>query len=289
MCRLALGTVQFGVPYGISNTNGQVDCTAAKVILNHAKLACMDTLDTAISYGESEQCLGQSGVKGWKIITKLPELPSTGIDVSTWVNDQVQGSLSRLKLTHLTGLLLHRPNQLLGPKGKLLWIALQNLKQNGIVDKIGFSIYEPSELDELWPHFRPDIVQAPFNILDRRLQTSGWLQRMSVANVEVHVRSVFLQGLLLMNNENRPKKFERWSTLWSTWQNWLHKQELTALQASLAFVMADSRISRVVVGVDTLHQLKEILSSVDTQMIEFPETLHTNDLDLINPSRWTLL
>jgi aryl-alcohol dehydrogenase-like predicted oxidoreductase len=257
--------------------------------LKRARLAGIDTLDTAIVYGESEQRLGEAGVGGWRIVTKLPECPDACSDVAAWVNDQVRGSLSRLNVTHLAGILLHRPNQLLGSKGKALWAALLELKKEGIVDKAGFSIYEPGELDVLWPDFHPDLVQAPYNVLDRRLVTSGWLQRMNREGVEVHVRSVFLQGLLLMSENDRPEKFARWSRLWATWDAWLHEQGLSALQGCLGFAMAEPNISRVIVGIDNVHQLEEIVSIAETRITQCPEILESCDLDLINPSRWNSL
>ena len=287
--KLALGTVQFGLPYGVANKTGQVEPGAITTVLKHARLAGIDTLDTAIVYGESEQRLGEVGVDGWRIVSKLPECPDACTDVAAWVKGQVQGSLSRLKVRRLAGVLLHRPGQLLESKGEALWAALLNLKKDGILDKIGFSIYEPGELDVLWPDFHPDLVQAPYNVFDQRLATSGWLQRMNREGVEVHVRSVFLQGLLLMSEYDRPKKFARWSTLWAVWDAWLHEQGLSALQGCLGFVMADPNISRVVVGVDSLHQLEEILSSTAVGITQLPKYPGSNDPDLINPSRWNSL
>ena len=287
--KLALGTVQFGLPYGVANTTGQVEPGAVAAVLRHARLAGIDTLDTAINYGESEQRLGEAGVDGWKIVSKLPECPDACNDVAAWVEGQVHDSLSRLKVTRLAGILLHRPNQLLGSKGNALWAALLDLKKDGIVDKAGYSIYEPGELDALWPDFHPDLVQAPYNVLDRRLVTSGWLQRMNREGVEVHVRSVFLQGLLLMSERDRPKKFARWSRLWAAWDAWLHEQGLSALQGCLGFAMADPNISRVIVGVDSVHQLDAIVSFAETRISQCPEILDSPDLDLINPSRWNSL
>lgn len=287
--RLALGTVQFGLPYGIANINGQVSHDTATAILRRARADGLDTLDTAIAYGESEQCLGDIGVDDWTIISKLPEFPNTCTDVTAWVQEQVQASLTRLGVSRLKGLLLHKPSQLLTLEGRALWSELKNLKKCGVIEKIGFSIYEPGELDSLWPAFYPDLVQTPYNVLDRRLSKSGWLQRMNEVGVEVHVRSVFLQGLLLMSEDNRPKKFDRWSTLWAAWHTWLDEQGFTALQACISFVMSDPRISKVIVGVETLEQLEEILLSTRIDIAGYPQTLETEDMDLINPSRWTFL
>ena len=287
--KLALGTVQFGLPYGIANTTGQVDIETAADILSLAKNVGVDTLDTAIAYGGSEKCLGKVGVDSWKIITKLPEVPMDSVDATSWVNENIEGSISRLGTKKLTGLLLHRPGQLLETQGQELWNSLQQLKLKGTVDKIGFSIYSPDELDGLWDSFHPDLVQVPFNILDRRLITSGWLARLDKAGVEVHVRSVFLQGLLLMDKKVRPAKFDKWSKLWQFWEQWLQDKGITALQASLAFALSEPKISRVVVGVDSLSQFEEILSASKICLSEFPDELNVSDSNLLNPSFWNSL
>lgn len=288
--RIALGTVQFGLPYGIANASGQVDKATAKTILQLAREEGVDTLDTAVSYGVSEEYLGNVGVDGWKVITKLPEVPEERlIKVACWIKEQLRGSLDRLKVSKLSGLLLHRPSQLLGTNGKVIWESLQNLKKDGLVDKIGYSIYDPKELEPLWESFKPDIVQASYNIVDQRLKASGWLEKLHVNHVEVHVRSVFLQGLLLMNKEQRPEKFNRWNVLWKTWEQWLREQQLTPLEACLGFVISDVNIDRVVVGVDSLLQLKQIIDSLDKEISQIPPQLIITDQNLVNPSNWSNL
>jgi len=286
--KIALGTVQFGINYGIANTNGQVDKLEAKDILAYAMSYGIDTIDTAIAYGSSEQCLGEIGVDGYQVITKLPEIPDDYGNLKIWVEKHVKRSLDTLGVETLSGLLLHRPNQLLDTDKKDFWSILLQLKSDGIVKKIGFSIYTPDELDKLWNSFKPDLVQAPYNILDRRLETSGWLQRMSEENVEIHIRSIFLQGLLLMNKDSRPEKFNKWLTLWSNWENWLRENDSTPVQAAVSFALSDNRISRVVVGVDSLKQFKDIIA-VANNISQFPGSFHITDTRLLNPSEWSLL
>lgn len=284
--RLALGTVQFGMPYGIANKAGQVSREEAGAILDYAAAAGIDTLDTAIAYGQSEERLGEIGVKQWRIISKLPAMPEPCHDVSSWVQKSVSESLGRLGINRLGGLLLHRPQQLLGQNGHALYAALEDLKQRGIVEKIGISIYDPQELEALMPIYRFDLVQAPFNVLDRRLITSNWLARLKQAGTEVHVRSVFLQGLLLMDASNRPKRFQKWQKLWDIWHEWLTASQLSPLQASLGFALAQAEIDRVIVGVDTVHQLQDILAAAGGRAPMPPIELNCEDIDLINPSRW---
>ena len=109
---------------------------------------------------------------------------------------------------------------------------------------------------------------------------------MDDAGVEIHVRSVFLQGLLLMDKKHRPSKFNKWSDIWNIWEEWLQDNKLTPLQASLAFALSGSRISRVVVGVDSLSQFEEILSASKVNLEEFPDELNVTDPILVNPSLW---
>jgi hypothetical protein len=286
--RLALGTVQFGLPYGITNQESKVADDEANAILNAAWAAGVDTIDTAILYGECEQLLGKIGVGQWRVVSKLPEVPEACKDVASWVKDTVGGSLERLKVASLRGLLLHHPQQLLGAFGDDLYRALVAIKEQGKAEKLGLSVYSPEELDAIWPHYQFDLVQVPFNVLDRRMATSGWLLRLSQARTEVHIRSVFLQGLLLMDTSHRPEKFNRWQPLWDRWHRWIDEQGVTALQACLAFALEQLEADRVVVGVDSLKQFREILACAEKSITIPPESLMCRDLDLINPSRWSL-
>ncbi len=287
MSRLALGTVQFGVPYGIANQLGQVSRDAAKSMLSLAKEESLDTLDTAIAYGESEDCLGEIGTQGFKIVTKLPAIPHDCSDISAWVYEQISFSFSRLNVNHVYGLLLHRSEQLLEKNGDILYQILLALKASGKVKKIGISIYSPSELDALYSRFPVDLVQAPFNLVDRRLLTSGWMKRLKAGCVEIHTRSAFLQGLLLLPQHNLPTQFLEWNDLWGRWHNWLNANNTSAIQASLSYPLTFPEIDRVVVGADSLVQLKQIICASKMPFpLDFPNICH-DDERLINPANWS--
>lgn len=289
MNRLALGTAQFGLSYGVANQHGQVSIDQITEILRVASSVGVDTLDTAmITYGDSEQRLGEIGVSSWKVISKLPEIPADTADISSWVEQSVYESLQRLQISQLYGLLLHCPNQLLGSQGKALYQSLNLMKEQGLVRKIGVSIYNPTELESLCNNFSFDLIQSPFNVLDRNLEKSGWLSQLKQLGVEIHVRSVFLQGLLLMNPLIRPAYFNRWKPLWQTWENWLADNRLTPLQGCLGCVLSNPDIDRVVVGIDSLVQLQEIIAATTEQYLIPPNNLFYDDPDLINPAQWTL-
>ena len=287
--RLALGTAQFGMAYGIANRSGQISRSAAKTMLRLAKANGIDTLDTAIDYGESEACLGEVGTSGFRVVTKLPKVPEDCADISLWVHEQINASLARLGVNVVYGLLLHRPEQLLEPAGEALYQALQDLKESGRVQKVGISIYAPNELDALIKRYRFDLVQAPFSLVDRRLHATGWLKRLKDEHIEVHTRSVFLQGLLLMSRKDIPQKFSPWTELWNRWHEWLSLRNTSPLQTCLAFPLSYQEIDRVIVGADTATQLGQIIISSQEEMTpDFPD-IHCDEGNLINPSRWSRL
>lgn len=284
--KLSLGTVQFGLRYGISNQLGQVKSNEVSKILDLARANDIRTLDTAIAYGESESVLGKQNLHGLSIITKLPALPEDCTDVAQWVDSQIDSSLSRLKVFRIAGLLLHRPSQLLGPFGDELYQKLHELKQQGIVQRVGISVYSPGELDALCNYFHFDLVQAPFNILDRRMLDSGWLARLQNMGTALHVRSVFMQGLLLMSKEERPKKFAHWDSLWSQWHHWLNETGQKPVEACIRYALSIPEIEKVVVGVDSYSQLQQIIRASSGACITLPEGLSTDDPRLLNPSSW---
>ncbi len=286
MNRLALGTVQFGLPYGIANQAGQVSRPQAKDMLQLAAANGIDTLDTAIAYGESEAYLGEVGAQDFKLVTKLPAVPDGCTDVSGWVQGQLAASLARLGINAVYGLLLHRPEQLLAPNGEKLYLALQELKNSEQVQKVGVSIYAPGELEAISRLFRLDLVQAPFNLVDRRLLTTGWLQRLKGDGVEIHTRSAFLQGVLLMPQTAIPPKFAPWSDLWKRWHEWLTDRDVAAVQACLAFPLSFPEIDRVVVGADSVNQLEQIIGAANSVLqVDLPD-LQCEEENLINPARW---
>lgn len=286
--RIALGTVQFGIDYGISNKNGQVNLIQAKEILDLAKKSGITTLDTAVAYGQSEAVLGKIGVQDCEIVSKLPAIPSGVEDVSNWVAQEIANSLERLKIPRLNSLLLHRPEQLFGSQGKALYSSLLAQKNMGLVQKIGVSIYSPDQLPEIVNEFEIDLVQAPLNILDQSIVRSGWSKKLINMGIELHARSIFLQGLLLMGN-NRPNKFSRWKPLWDQWDVWLDDNSISSLEACLRYVMSISEVSKVVVGVESRNQLLEIIAASNGLCPSPPNWNMPIEASLANPANWNQL
>ena len=182
--------------------------------------------------------------------------------------------------------MVHNANDLLKPCAEKLYDHLKELKQAEKIEKIGVSVYEYSQLQSVLDNFDIDLVQLPFNILDRRMIDSGMLGKLCRSNIEVHARSVFLQGLLLMSKKNRHDKFKRWNGLWKIWHEWLNDNQITALEVTIRYAMSIPEISKVLVGVDTTDQLEEIVIASLGLLPGIPTEVYTNDADLLNQSNW---
>lgn len=286
--KLALGTAQFGLDYGVSNKSGQVVNSEVREILKLASRMGVATLDTAAAYGNSEAVLGEVGVDRFDVVTKLPPMPVGVGDPAQWVEKSVEMSMRALGVNHLAGVLFHRPLQLLDERGKEAFASLVALKECGLISKVGVSVYGPSDLDAVIPSFPVDLIQAPFNVLDRRLASSGWLKRLKSDGIEVHARSIFLQGLLVMPAEKRPGYFDSWQAVFSRYDHWVTDLGITPLEACIRYVAGISEIDQAVVGVESTAQLCEVTAALRGETITAPAELEVIDEALINPAKWDL-
>jgi len=287
--RLVIGAAQFGLSYGVANKGGKVSEDEVRKILTKARHFGINLLDTAIAYGDSESVLGSVGINQWGVITKLPCIPLHAVDISYWMQNQIEQSIKRLNLKSVDTVLLHRPEQLLGDRGSEILFALQALKTTKLTKKIGISIYSPLELDHFDVAQNFDVIQAPLNILDRSLIESGWLKKLNLLQIEIHVRSIFLQGLLLMNPEERPSKFSKYSNLWIEWDRWLAENNFSALEGCLAFINSIQGIDGVLVGIESVEQLNQIITASNLKLKNMPSWPKNIDPNLINPALWASL
>ena len=289
MTKLALGTVQFGMDYGI-NSGIKVEQNEVLKIVNLARKSGITLIDTAQLYGSSEKVLGNVNTVDFDIVTKSRAFEQDIInenEANLVIND-LDHSLKLLKQKSLYAFLVHHGEDLLKPGGEMIFNKLQILKEKGLVKKIGFSAYIDNQLIKIIDRFDIDIIQLPMNILDNRLINNGLLNKLYSRGIEIHTRSVFLQGLLLMDMDKRPKYFDRWSNLWKFWYEWLADNKLSPLEASIRYMISKPEISRVLVGVDNKDQLKNIINASDGNIPTIPEELTTDDPDLLNPGNWVI-
>lgn len=285
---LGLGTVQWGLNYGVANAMGQTSFDETGAILYEARRHSVGVLDTASQYGEAEFVLGQNDIDGFKIVTKTPSFGTVEItsDQAAELKETFHRSLVRLSRNQVYGLLLHHVNDLLVSGGKRLFHVMEDLKAQGLVSKIGISIYEGHQIDAVLRQFQPDIVQLPLNVLDQRLLRMGHLGRLKDAGVEVHVRSVFLQGLLLMSLDRLPRFLQPMREILSRWHAAASMQGLTPTQAALAFVRDCPGVDVMLVGVENVGQLRECMTDYASAPAFDASGLGCEDARYLNPMNW---
>jgi len=288
--KLGLGTAQWGMKYGVSNTQGQTPPEEVDRILRIAHSAGISLLDTASLYGNAEQALGQFNLSSFRVVTKTPKYGTDFISKADAQNlvKTFLASLQKLGLKSTYGLLLHNADDIFVPHGTELIDALERLKSQGLIAKIGISVYDFSQIKKALNIFKPDIIQLPINVLDQRLIQDGTIAYLSGLGIEIHARSAFLQGLLLMSSKDRPPYFNPWAPLLSKWQRFCSDQLISPLHAALAFVCGLNDISYALVGVQNQHQLKEILDNSTTLNLSDFDQFACDDLTLIDPSVWSL-
>ena len=284
MNRIVLGGAQLGLPYGILNGGETLSREEVARILNTAVDHGINSIDTAIAYGQSESIIGETSLNRFKIISKLPPLPVDLSNVSGWVHSQVQGSLSRLKCTSLDALLLHRPQDLTGAQGAELYAALGSLMAEKLIRRFGVSIYSPDDLEGIIGTFDIHVVQAPLNVFDRRIL--GVTDQLSALNIEVHVRSVFLQGVLIANPKNRPQRFEPWSEHFALFDEWVRSSGVSAMACCMGFALQQPGIAKLVIGTTSAESLDEIMNSIPNSVLEVPTHLQSSAEQLIDPRFW---
>jgi len=284
MNRIVLGGAQLGLPYGILNGGETLSSEEVARILDTAVDHGIDSIDTAIAYGQSESVIGETAQNRFNIISKLPPLPSEVSNVSEWVHMQVDASLARLNCKSLDALLLHRPQDLVEQHGAELYAAINSLKIKKIIQRFGISIYAPDELDGIIGKFDIDVVQAPLNVFDRRIL--GVIDQLTARNIEVHVRSVFLQGVLIVSPKDRPQRFQPWSEHFAQFDTWVHSTGLSAMACCLGFALQQPGVAKLVIGTTSAESLTEIMNSVPNIHLEVPADLQSSSEQLIDPRVW---
>lgn len=283
--KLALGCVQFGLNYGVTNTAGKVAEAEVSKILYHARKADIDTLDTAALYGDSEAILGQNAhTHMFKVVTKLPTINSV-----SELEHAVCASLSKLRVNQLQGLLFHRTDVLFTPVGRQLSERLKQYQKDGVIAEWGVSVYHPKELLNLLANYPIGLVQLPLSILDQRFLSPEVTQALQVHQVTVHARSVLLQGLLCQ--ANWPQAFNQWRHIQRQLLELAKHHQVSPMTLAMSICHQVTNVERFVLGFQSVEQLKQGIKAYHlSAKLDFPlATLAQEDESLINPALWSAI
>lgn len=274
--KIGIGSVQFGVHYGVSNDYGQTSSEEVTKILDYANKSGVKFIDTASAYGNSEEILGFNDLSNFKIISKFLPQENHGS-----IRTQLTISLNKLKVDSLYGYLSHRPLSLIDNQKQ--WQELLELKQENKIKKIGFSLNEPKELDLLLNYgMIPDLIQIPYNYFDNRFKDI--LIDLKSKGCEIHSRSAFLQGLFFADIEKLPSFFDE------------VKKYLKELQINLSdnlsgalmkYVLSLEFIDVVIMGVENENQLRNNLSNINTAYHLSSQDFNFSN-SILMPSNWPI-
>jgi aryl-alcohol dehydrogenase-like predicted oxidoreductase len=291
VCKLGLGTVQFGLPYGITNRAGQVSFAEAGRILDKAREVGIRVLDSAAVYGNGEEVLGQLLRLGDKfsLVTKTVPIEATRIGKAEMARIEAcfDASLSRLCRPGVDALLVHHAEDLLVPGGERIYAQLEQWRAAGKVARIGVSVYDQNQIERLFERYSFEVVQLPSNVFDQRLVASGTLSELARRGVAIHVRSVFLQGLLLQLPGQWPGRFAAWQPLTRRYHEHLDRLGVSPLAAAINFASRQPGVEAVLIGVENRRQLEDCLAAETRPQILNLQEFACEDLDLIDPRRWT--
>ena len=279
--KIGLGTVQWGLDYGIANTHGIPSDEVLNSIFALANKVGINLFDTAVQYGEAEKRVGQFSNSEHQIVTKIGNFSTKNS-----LKQQLENSFRQLKRHNIYGCLFHDVDELINNSD--LWGELLEYKAAGKISKIGYSLYEPSELLELLEAgMCPDIVQVPYNILDRKFEP--YFDLLKNKGVEIHIRSVFLQGLLFRKSSDLPLKIKPLAPIINEVQNLAIQFNTSILNLCLGYVLQNDQIDYVIIGIDHKDQLVDIVSAnndLPPSLIDRIENIQVQQDKLLNPSSW---
>lgn len=280
--KIVIGGAQFGNHYGIANTEGVLKSKDVKIILDFAHKNGISSIDTAKSYGGSEKIIGDilSGLnQEWNVITKLNNSSSS-------LENQYKSSMNNLRVLPYAVLSHSYEDFMSLPFYKLL----KKLKKDHKLKKIGVSVYTAKQIESILKTHKPDLIQCPLNILDTRLYKSGVLDRLKGEGIEIHARSLFLQGLFYLSKSKIKKKFPELSDTFEELYIISKEAGVTIAELSLLWVSSLKQIDKIVIGVDSIDQLKMHIATLNKKInkITFDKALKLNfkNEKILNPTFW---
>jgi len=281
--KIVLGTVQFGVNYGINNSTGQVPHEEVCKILSIAKKGGIKTLDTSSGYGASEAVLGKSLKETGTSFNIVSKYPRCDKDVRT----TFEMTIANLDVDSLYGYLVHHFD--FYQERPKLFDDMIALKNEGKIQKVGFSLYTVDQLQFLLDHdVKFDILQFPYNIFDRQFEP--YMHILVDRGVEIHTRSAFLQGLFFKDTNTLPLILIHLKPYLDSLHQYCEDNNLTVEELAFGYVLANDNVSGALIGVDNHHQLESNIRVAETTLsikdIEYIKSVEVKEKDLLNPVNW---
>jgi len=287
--KIVLGTAQFSGNYGITKKNSFLTENEAHKILKTLLSKKLKHLDTSIDYENSLNKINSFNFNNWQITTKMDPKKldfSSEQNLYLSVENQIKLIKQNSSIKTIKNLLIRNSNMILTPKGKILYKVLKKIKRNKLIINFGYSIYNFKNLEKIIINFRPDLIQCPYNVFDRRVENIKIKKLLKKKKIKIQARSIFLQGVLLKKIDQLPKFFHKWKKLFLNFENLIKINKLTALSLCFNFVNNNKDIDEILIGVQNNKELKEILNIELKRKILMSKELLNPSLKLIDPTKW---
>lgn len=294
--QLCLGTVQFGMDYGIRNQK-KPNLQDAIKYLDYATQNGICAIDTATAYGIAEQVTGEflkkRTIPREKLFLSTKLLPNILDDVRTEnfvavIRENLQKSLQTLHLNYVDAYLLHSARYAHRPE---ILDALLEMKKEGLSVKVGVSVYESEEAISCIEHSGVGFIQAPYSIFDHRMKVDGVLEKIADSSCELATRSAFIQGLVSMCSEEVPPFLDEAKPILEKLDKMSRQTGWSRIELAIGYVKYERSISQIVFGIDSLEQLKEDIKAFQKNMPrdmyqEIEKQFEGIRADIVMPSLW---
>lgn len=283
--RLVLGCARFSGKYGVNSRKDIGFTELRKIFVKNKKF--IKEIDTAITYENANKKLSKIPLNKIRVSSKIPKLDLSEKTYETKIIKKVKNHAKHLNIRKFEVLYLHEPKQILKKSGWKVIKVLKKIKKLKLTRKIGITVYTPKELKNMVKKFKPDVVQIPINILDRRFLKSELLKFLKKKDIKIYVRSIFLQGLLVKNFSKLPGYFNKWKKIFISLKKWSDNKKLSKVETCLSICKFLPKKSKIIFGVENDIQFKDFLKSIKIKSFP-PKKIFSNDEKLINPSKWTI-
>lgn len=284
LTKIILGTANFNLNYGINRDNQKFSINSIKQILDFSQKNNILNIDTASKYRGVEKKLGNFNLKRFKISTKLNLIPRDYKNIESYILSKIKKSIKNLNINKIENYFLHNPNDFIKSKFKnKIYQTLVKAKKIGLINNIGISVYDMKELNEIIKKYKIDVVQIPYSLFDRRFEKM--INKLKKKKINVQIRSIFLQGILLYQLSKLPKKFLRFKEFVKL-NKWIEKKKIERIEASINFVKRNKNIDNFVFGFNNLQQLRKICKLYKKKSYIFPKKIFSNNIKLIDPRKW---
>ena len=281
--KIILGSANVNSLYGLAKNN--IKSSEFTSLMNFAFRKGVKIIDTSPIYSNSEKIIGKS-VKKFYIISKIPKIPQSikNINLEAWIKKKIFNSKEKMK-KKIYGILIQNAEILLSDKAEIVYDTLLNLKKEQAFEKIGISIYNFKTLELVIKKFAIDFVQLPYNILDQRLSNKKIIKILKKNKIEIHARSIFLQGLLTNNKIKLPKKLSKLENGLKKWRKWIKEKNINPAHACIDFALRNNNIDKLVIGFNSKNNFADVIKFKKTKL-NFNNLNIKISQNLLDPRRW---